>query len=121
MLRPIYEIPAYEQFLRAAKDGTFACCENTERLRKDGSRIGVALKRAAVRDETGAVTGIVETARGEGLQVQSPAADEQLHLLAEQKPALLWTTDLNFSITSNLGACVGPCQVKSHGWVWRTL
>src|SRR5882762_10718226 len=63
MLLPIYEIPAYEQFLRAAKDGVFACRENTERLRKDGSRIRVALKRAAVRDETGSVMGILETAR----------------------------------------------------------
>src|SRR4029077_19808898 len=39
MLLPIYEIPAYEQLLRAAQDGIFACCENAERLRKDGSRI----------------------------------------------------------------------------------
>ena len=121
MLLPIYEMPACEQFLRAAKDGTFACCENVERLRKDGSRIGVALKRAAVRDETGAVTGIVETARGEGLQVQSPAADEQLHLLAEQMPAILWTTDQNLRITSNLGAGFGPSQVKANDWAGRTL
>src|SRR5260370_37122973 len=112
MLLPIYEIPAYEQFLRAGKDGTFACCENTERLRKDGSRIRVALKRAAVRDETGAVTGIVETARGEGLQVQSPAADEQLHLLAAQMPWILWTTDPNLRMTSHFGAGFGPLQVK---------
>src|SRR6266436_6920579 len=121
MLLPIYEMPPCEQFLRAAKDGTFACCENTERLRKDGSRIGVALKRAAVRDETGAVTGIVETARGEGLQVQSPAADEQLHLLAEQMPAILWTTDQNLRITPNLGAGFGPSQVKANDWAGRTL
>jgi diguanylate cyclase (GGDEF)-like protein/PAS domain S-box-containing protein len=121
MLLPTYEIPAYEKFLRAAKDGTFACCENTERLRKDGSRIRVALKRAAVRDETGAVTGIVETARAEGLQVQSPAADEQLHLLAEQTPAILWTTDQNLRITSNCGAGFGPSQVKANNWAGRTL
>src|SRR5258707_8235667 len=119
MLLPIYEMPACEQFLRAAKDGTFACCENVERLRKDGSRIGVALKRAAVRDETGAVTGIVETARGEGLQVQSPAADEQLHLLAEQMPAILWTTDQNLRITSNLGAGFGHPRAKPTTWRGR--
>jgi len=121
MLLPTHEIPAYEKFLRAAKDGTFACCENTERLRKDGSRIRVALKWAAVRDETGAVTGIVETARAEGLQVQSPAADEQLHLLAEQMPAILWTTDQNLRITSNCGAGFGPSQVKANDWAGRTL
>jgi len=121
MLLPIYEIPAYEQLLRAAQNGTFACCENAERLRKDGSRIRVMLKRAAVRDETGAVTGIVETARAEVLQVQSPTADKQLHLLAEQMPAILWATDQNLRITSNWGAGFGPSQVKANAWAGRTL
>jgi hypothetical protein len=63
----------------------------------------------------------VETARGEGLQVQSPTADEQLHLLAEQMPAILWTTDQNLRITSNLGAGFGPSQVKANDWAGRTL
>src|ERR1700719_3680496 len=48
ILLPIYEVPGCQEFLRAAKSGTFDCTENTERLRKDGSRIRVALKRAAV-------------------------------------------------------------------------
>ena len=121
MLLPTYEIPAYEQLLRATQDGTFACCENAERLRKDGSTIRVMLKRAAVRDETGAVTGIVETARAEVSQVQSPTADKRLHLLAEQVPAILWTTDQNLRITSNWGAGFGPSQVKANDWAGRTL
>ncbi len=121
ILLPICEMPAYEQLLRGAKDGTFAGCESAERLRKDGSRIRVALKRAAVRDETGVVTGIVETARAEGLQTQSPTSDEQLHLLAEQMPAIFWTTDRNLRITSNCGAGFGPSQVKAGDWVGRTL
>ena len=121
MLLPIYEIPAYEQLLRAAQDGTFACCENAERLRKDGSRIRVMLKRAAVRDETGAVTGIVETAGAEGLHVQSPAAGGQLRSLLEQIPAVLWTTDQNLRITSHWGAEFGPSQLKARDVVGRTL
>jgi diguanylate cyclase (GGDEF)-like protein/PAS domain S-box-containing protein len=121
MLLPIYEIPSYEQLLRATQDGTFACCENAERLRKDGSRIRVMLKRAAVRDENGSVMGILETASAEVLQVQSPTADKQLHLLAEQAPAILWTTDQNLRITSNWGAGFGPSQVKANDWAGRTL
>ena len=121
MLSPIYEVPACEEFLRAAKNGTFACCAIAERLRKDGSSIRLDLKRAAVRDEAGAVTGIVEMARAEGFQAQSPTPDEQLHLLAEQIPAILWTTDQNLRITSNWGAAFGPSQAKASDWVGRTL
>jgi diguanylate cyclase (GGDEF)-like protein/PAS domain S-box-containing protein len=121
MLLPIYEIPACEQLLRAAQDGTFACCENAERLRKDGSRIRVLLKRAAVRDETGAVTGIMETASAEGLPVQSPAAGGQLRALLEQMPAVLWTTDQNLRITSHWGVGFGPSQLKARNLVGRTL
>jgi len=120
-LLPIYEIPACEEFLRAAKEGTFACYESTERLRKDGSRIRVMLKRAAVRDNTGAVTGIVETARAEGLHAQSPAVGGQLTPLLEQMPAVLWTTDQNLRITSHWGAGFGPTKVKARELVGRAL
>src|SRR5712664_4378766 len=118
---PIYEIPAYEQFLRAAKDGTLACCENTERLRKDGSRIRVALKRAAVRDETGSVMGILETASAEGLHAQSRAAEGHLPSLLEQMPAILWTTDQNLRIISSWGAGFCRSKVKASELVGRTL
>jgi diguanylate cyclase (GGDEF)-like protein/PAS domain S-box-containing protein len=121
VLVPIYDIPACEEFLRAAKHGIFACSENTERLRKDGSRIRVALKRAAVRDETGSVMGIVETAIAEGLHAQSRAEDKQLPSLLEQMPAILWTTDQDLRITSSRGAGLGPLQVKASDLVGRTL
>jgi PAS domain S-box-containing protein len=78
MLLPIYQVPACQEFLRAVKEDTFPCCENTERLRKDGSRIRVELKRAAVRDETGSVMGILETASAEDLHAQSRAAEGHL-------------------------------------------
>src|SRR6266404_6594560 len=48
MLLPIYEVPGWEEFLRTAKTGNFDCSENTERLRKDGARIGGARRRTAV-------------------------------------------------------------------------
>ena len=114
VLLPMYEIPACEELLRAAKDGTFACCESTERLRKDGSRIRIALKRAAVRDDSGAIAGIVEVARPEGLHAQNQAADGQLRLLLQQMPTVLWTADENLRITSHWGAGFGPSKNKAR-------
>jgi diguanylate cyclase (GGDEF)-like protein/PAS domain S-box-containing protein len=121
ILLPIYEVPDWEQFLRGAKTGNFECNENTERLRKDGSRIRVALRRAAVRDETGAVTGIVETASAKDWHAEGVAADGQLRSLVEQMPAILWTTDRRLRITSNWGAAFGPSKVKAGDLVGRTL
>jgi diguanylate cyclase (GGDEF)-like protein/PAS domain S-box-containing protein len=121
VLLPIYDIPAYEQFLRAAKDGTFACCENTERLRKDGARIRVTIKRVAVRDETGRVAGIVETATAEGLRRLSEAADGPLRSVLDQMPAVLWTADQNLRITSHWGAGPAPSKATRADQVGRTL
>ena len=79
--------------MTSAKNGTSRSCEEAERLRKNGSRIRVALKWATIRDETGAVIGIVETARGRRSHADSPANYERLRALLEQMPAILWTTD----------------------------
>ena len=118
-LLPIYEMPASEELLCAANDGNFACCQSTERLRKDGTRIRVALKRAAVRDETGAITGIVEVARAESFDAQNPTVDAQLRLVLQQMPAVLWTADQNLRITSHWGAAFGPSKARDS--VGRTL
>ncbi len=102
-LLPIYELPASEELIRSAKENTLACCENAERVRKDGERIRVVLKRSAVRDERGAVTGILETASATNWHAEGSAASDQLRQLVEQMPAILWTTDQNLRITSNWG------------------
>src|ERR1700737_2414576 len=52
VLLPIYEVRDCEELLRAVKNGNFACRENAERRRKDGSRIRGTLKRAAIHDKT---------------------------------------------------------------------
>jgi diguanylate cyclase (GGDEF)-like protein/PAS domain S-box-containing protein len=119
MLLPIYEVAAWEEFLRAAKTASFDCPANAERLRKDGSRVRVALRRTAVRDETGAVTGIVETGSARGWHVEG--ADGQLRSLVEQMPAILWTTDQNLRITSNWGAGFGASRIRPGDLVGRTL
>jgi len=114
MLLPIYEVPAWEEFLRGVKTGSFDCVENTERLTKNGSRIRVALRRTAVRDESGAVAGIVETASARDWHAEGPAADGQLRSLIEQMPAILWTTDEHLRITSNWGS--GFRSIKGEAW-----
>ena len=121
VLLPICEIPACEEFLRAAKDGIGDCCENAERVQKDGARIRVALKRAAVRDESGAVTGIVETASEKGWHAESTGPNSQLQALVEQMPAILWTTDHHLRITSNWGTGLNSAKVKAGDFVGRAL
>ena len=121
VLFPIYEVPAGEQLLRAAKTGQFACCENTERLRKDGSCIRVALRRVAVRDSSGEITGIVETASADGLHAHSAASDVQLRDLMKQMPAILWTTDQRLRITSHCGAGLAAPKSKPASRVGQTL
>src|SRR6267143_2972704 len=115
-LLPIYELPACEDLLRSAKEGTLDCNENAERVRKDGARIRVVLKRAAVRDERGAVTGILETASASDWHAEGAAASDQLRLLVEQMPAILWTTDQNLRITSNWGKGSVHQKLKQGNW-----
>jgi diguanylate cyclase (GGDEF)-like protein/PAS domain S-box-containing protein len=119
MLLPIYELPAYQEFLKSTDD--FQSCDEAERLRKDGSRIRVALKRAAIRDETGAVVGIVETARNHCWRPDGPATYQQLRPLVEQMPAILWTTDRHLRITSFWGAGVAASKLGAGRLVGRTL
>jgi len=121
LLVPIYELPAYEEFLTSAKKGELRCCETAERLRKDRSRVEVTLKRAAVRDEAGQMIGIVEAARAHRRHVESAAADGQFRPLVEQMPAILWTTDQDLRITSNWGSGLGPTKINPGDLVGRTL
>ena len=120
-LLPICERTVCEEFLRLAKDGVCDSCKNAERLRKDGTTIRVALKRAAIRDESGAVMGIVETASATGWHQEGTAANDQLRALVEQMPAILWTTDQQLRITSNWGTGLNSSKVKAGDFVGRTL
>src|ERR1700704_1228089 len=56
-LLQMYELQDCEDRLRSHRGGTLDYNEDAERVRKDGARIRVVLKRAAVRAERGAVTG----------------------------------------------------------------
>src|SRR6266849_4073686 len=100
---PLYEVPPFEEFLHKAHEGSFACCELAERLRKDGARIRVTVRRREVRDKSGKIAGVLEIARTKGWHAEGSAADAELRLLLEQLPGVLWTTDRNLANHLELG------------------
>jgi PAS domain S-box-containing protein len=91
-LLPIYEVPALQAMLGTARDGKIIDCETVERLHKIGSKLSVAVKRTAMRDERGVVTGILESGQAARQKTQDTPSETQLRLLVEQMPVLLWTT-----------------------------
>ena len=121
ILLPICEGAVWQEFLRTARTATFAGGEDAERLRKDGSHISLSVKRAAIRDRSGAVTGILEIASKKDRHAPGLAGDGQLRCLVDQMPAILWTTDQHLRITSNWGAGLGMPKIKAGDLVGRTL
>jgi len=103
-LMPLYELPALADLLASARSGSLGGSEAVERLHKDGSRISLAVRRVALRNERGELTGILEAGSRTCRTTKEAAADRQLRMLAEQMPVILWATDQNLRITSNWGS-----------------
>lgn len=78
--------------------------DSTERLTKSGARVRIMAKRSPIRDEEGNLIGVLERAQALEWAGTDVPADAQLRLVAEQMPALVWTTDKDLRITSNWGA-----------------
>jgi diguanylate cyclase (GGDEF)-like protein/PAS domain S-box-containing protein len=120
-LLPIYEVPALEAMLGTARDGKIIDCQTVERLHKIGSKLSVAVKRTAMRDERGVVTGILESGRAARQKTQDTPSETQLRLLVEQMPVLLWTTDQSLRITSNWGSGLPHSEIHAGDLVGRTV
>ncbi len=103
-LVPLYETPGLEALLNKTRQGELMHWDSTERLTKSGMRVRVMAKRTAIRDEDGKMIGVLEKAEALEWAGSEVPADAQLRLVAEQMPALLWTTDRELRITSNWGA-----------------
>jgi len=103
-LVPLYETPGLEALLNKTQQGELMHWDSTERLTKSGMRVRVMAKRTAIRDERGKMIGVLEKAEALEWSGSDVPADAQLRLVAEQMPALLWTTDRELRITSNWGA-----------------
>lgn len=120
-LQPIYEISSSRGVLGAACDGEMTESETVERLHKTGSKVSVAVKRTAMRDGRGVVTGILESGRALHLKVEDTPSEMQLRLLVEQIPVLLWTTDQSLRITSNWGSGLEHSEVNAGDLVGLTV
>lgn len=103
-LLPIYEVPAFQSALHAARSGALTGSETVERLHKFGLKLSVAVRRAVLLDEQGLATGILEIGRAVAHISKDQPSNAHLRLVMEQMPVLLWTTDRQLRITSNWGA-----------------
>lgn len=112
-LLPLYEWPTMGTLLSQVGRTGSPSIELGERLHKDGSRILLAARRTVIRNESGEVLGILETARKldshEALFSPEQAA---LPLLLEQVPGLIWITDHNLRITSSWGTGFRSAKIR---------
>ena len=99
--------------------------ETFERLHKNGSRICVILKRAAIYGSDGKITGILERGSALNGSAKSNATDlpeeVQLRMLIEQIPVVLWTTDHELRFTSNGGSGFRGSKIGPGDLVGKTL
>jgi PAS domain S-box-containing protein len=103
-LLPSNDAHEFEGLLHAAIRGEFPQCESTERLRKDGSSIFLAVSRAPIRNQHGDMVGFVETAKTRSPSSIETFDDGHLKEILEQMPIVLWTTNLHLRVTSCHGA-----------------
>jgi len=120
-LLPIYEVPAFQAMLCAARGEKLIECENVERLHKFGSKISVAVGRSAMRDERGTVTGVLESGRALRRNVEETPSEAQLRHLVEQMPLLLWTTDQQLRVTSNWGSGLQHSEIHAGDLIGRSV
>jgi diguanylate cyclase (GGDEF)-like protein/PAS domain S-box-containing protein len=120
-LLPIYEGPSLQAVLEGAREGKMTDCEMVERLHKNGSKLSVGVRRQAMRDARGMVTGILEIGRATRQKTQDTPSETQLRLLVEQMPVLLWTTGESLRITSNWGSGLKHSDVHAGDLVGRTV
>jgi diguanylate cyclase (GGDEF)-like protein/PAS domain S-box-containing protein len=118
---PLHDVPYFKEFLNNMLKEDFACFEDAERLRKDGTGIRVTLRRGEVRDAHGEIAGVLEIARMQGCDVEGPAPDAEVRRVLEQTPAILWTTDRALRITSNWGAGLAKAKIKPGALVGQTV
>lgn len=118
---PLYEIPALDDMLLAARGGVLKSLETVERLTKLGSKISVVVRRVLLTGESGEVAGILENGWRLTHAPAHTAGDAQLRLVAEQMPAILWATDQNLRITSHWGSGFDATEPPSGEMIGRTV
>ena len=120
-LLPLYEVPALEALLVAAREERMATLDTVERLRKDGSRVTVDVRRTAIRDAEGKVVGILENGREVHKDAGDAPTETQLRLLIQQMPVVLWTTDGRLRVTSNWGSGLQLFRTRGEDLLGRPV
>lgn len=118
---PLYEIPALDDMLLAARGGTLKSRETVERLTKQGSRVSVVVRHTLLTGERGEVTGVLESGWRLKRTPADKAGDAQLRLLAEQMPVMLWATDQNLRITSHWGSGFDAAEPHNGEMIGRPV
>jgi diguanylate cyclase (GGDEF)-like protein/PAS domain S-box-containing protein len=120
-LMPVYEVPALAEALAEAKRGTIRPCETTERLRKNGTKTRVEIRRSAIRDERNEIAGILENTKELNWRKSEVPEETQLRLMAQQMPGVVWTTDLDLKITSIWGSGLAPSRMPPKQLIGRSI
>jgi diguanylate cyclase (GGDEF)-like protein/PAS domain S-box-containing protein len=120
-LVPLYEQQALQLLLSQPDNADFRCCEDTERLHQDGSRLLLRIQRTLVRDPRGQIEGILESARAHNASGGTSADQAMDQRLIEQMPLFLWTTDQNLRITSNWGKGKAFSRIRPGALVGRSV
>jgi diguanylate cyclase (GGDEF)-like protein/PAS domain S-box-containing protein len=120
-LLPVYEIPVVERLLEAARRGELRLSETTERLRKNGSKIRVEIRRSIIRNEAGEISGVLEQAKELNWRKSDIPEEEQIRLMAQQMPGVMWTTDLDLKITSIWGSGLAALRIVPKQLLGRSI
>lgn len=103
MLMPIYEASGLDALLKNSSSGDLPPNGRAERMRKDGKKITVSVRRKVVRDDRGDMILILENSREMDLQECGGPAEQLMRMIMEQTPVLVWSTDESLKITSHWG------------------
>ena len=120
-LIPIYDHPRFAELLEHAKKGEIACCEETERMRKDATTTVISARRMLVRQEDGTISGILEIAETRDICGTTASSEKQQRLLLEQMPVALWTVDKNLQITSIWGSAAHFSKIKPEKAIGKSI
>ena len=120
-LLPTQEAPRYEGLAYAAIKGEFPQCETSERLRKEGSVVRVAVSRVPIRNEQGDIAGILESGREVSRESSEDLGEVPLRLLVAQMPMLLWTTDRDLRLTSHWGTGLPGTRTPPGEFLGRSV
>lgn len=120
-LLPVYELPQLESFL-SPPNGERDRVQVGERLRKNGSRVLLAVRRSVIRGDQGEAEGILEMAQAlDSHEALWSPEEAPLSLLMDQVPGLHWTTDQKLRVSSHWGMGFSASKIRPRALVGRDV